>query len=386
MTISILNPVGETWMFASIFFIFLVVSIKEKRGDIAFKSSVTRELKGLSILAIIFAHIGYFLINDHRFLFPLSIISGVAVDMFLFLSGYGIASSASDNQKYNITNFYKKRLPKLFIPFWIVLFLFLILDFFVLKINYSWQFIAQSVFGFFPHADIYNDLNSPMWYFTLIAFYYLIFPIFFSKKKPYISAILIYILTYVLVYFVKLPIFNSVTDMYKAHIIAFPLGILFAWIFDNGENIKNFFLRKYKEFYKEKKESLFVKDFDKLISSSKFQKFIRYLAITILLVIAGYTSYYSGVGFIEKVRIISIITMLSIWIIFLLKRFEFKLFSLFGKYSYEIYLLHWPILIRYDIFYKYMPASVTTVLYLGLFLIFAIALRKITNLILKKKN
>ena len=39
-----------------------------------------------------------------------------------------------------------------------------------------------------------------------------------------------------------------------------------------------------------------------------------------------------------------------------------------GMYSYEIYLIHWPLLSRYDVLYENVPFAVATLLYLGIFL------------------
>jgi len=41
---------------------------------------------------------------------------------------------------------------------------------------------------------------------------------------------------------------------------------------------------------------------------------------------------------------------------------------LIGTYSYEMYLLHWPLLSRYDFLYRTLPASLATFAYLALFI------------------
>ena len=114
---------------------------------------------------------------------------------------------------------------------------------------------------------------------------------------------------------------------------------------------------------------------------------VRYFLIALLLFIIGYTAYYSGVG--QKPAIeqnYSLITMSAIILLFLIKPLDFKLLSWFGLYSYEIYLLHWPILYRYDLFYKILPAWLATVLYLILFLAIGFVLKKLSDIILNKKT
>jgi len=384
MILNINNPVGETWILTIILGIALILSIRRKKPRDFFRLSMTQELKGLAILAVIFGHIGYFLFSDHHFLFPFSIISGVAVDLFLFLSGYGLTFSHLKNE-YDIKEFYSKRLPRLFVPFWIMLIIFFSLDFLVLKIGYSWHYILQSFLGFFNSANIYQDLNSPLWYFTLILFYYLIFPLVFHRKHYWLSALGIYLIT-MLAIFWNPPFLAGVMGLYRLHIIAFPLGIIFAWLFHNYHHFSHFASQKLSQFLGYKKPLKLSGTIKKIVEASVFRQTIRYLFMTVLAIIIVYTSYHSGVSNIDAAKIISIITMLAFLFFFLSMRFEFKLFDLIGFYSYEIYLLHWPILYRYDIFYRYLPAGIATIFYLILFLILAWILHKITDRILKRET
>jgi peptidoglycan/LPS O-acetylase OafA/YrhL len=86
----------------------------------------------------------------------------------------------------------------------------------------------------------------------------------------------------------------------------------------------------------------------------------------------------------EIEQTISLITMFSIIFVFIAKNIEFKFFRIFGKYSYEIYLFHWPLLSRYDLFYKYLPASIATIIYLLEFILLAYLLQKSVGMIIKK--
>ncbi len=122
------------------------------------------------------------------------------------------------------------------------------------------------------------------------------------------------------------------------------------------------------------------------IQNWKFKLSLNWKILTLIIASAVflYTSIHSGVGgkpLIEQS--ISIITTLSLVIIFSLSRFDFKLFSLFGIYSYEIYLLHWPILSRYNLFLA-LPPFLSTILNLGLIFSLAYALQKIISKITEK--
>lgn len=391
MTASINNPIFETYIFSAFFLVFLLLSIRYKKTQELFSLKLTTELKGFSILAIVFSHIGYFFFYDHRFLFPLSILAGVGVNLFLFLSGYGLAVS-SLNQPLSPFKFYKKRLIKLFTPLWVIIFIFLLLDFFILKKTYPLDYIIKSFFGFFSSADLYHDLNSPLWYFTLILIYYLIFPLVFSKRFPWISALVIYAFSYLAL---KLDPawFNDVMTLYQVHIIAFPLGIFFAWLFYQPYRFSDLLSSKFKNFIDNfSSPDWLIAIRDKFKEKNTLQVLKKrlgilsyYLLLIFFILVFCYLAYYSGVGQgVNKEQLTSIITALLIIIIFILNKFEFRLFYLFGFYSYEIYLLHWPLISRYDVLYKFIPAWLATIVYLILFLGLGWGLQKLSKVITSK--
>jgi len=345
--------------------VFVCVSIK-KTGEL-FPLSTTTELKGFAILAIVFSHIGYFLATDHHFLYPFSTIAGIGVDLFLFLSGFGLTISALKNRR-TIKDFYTSHFSKLFTPFWIILIFFSLLDFFFLKISYPWQDIIKAFFGIFTRADIYKDFDSPLWYFTFILFYYLVFPLIFNKKYPWLSAIFLFILSY---FFTTLNphYFSGVVYFYSLHILAFPIGMIAAWFL-------------YISSIKEKIALCFTKT--KSTIHKNTQQIIRYTFMAFLVAMISYLSYHVGSNtniYIEQ--IISVCAVLCIIALFIIKKIEFKILSLLGIYSYEIYLFHWPLIYRYDFLYKYIPASFATILYLILFVILGWLLQKTSQYIIK---
>ncbi|MFA5876873.1 MAG: acyltransferase [Candidatus Paceibacterota bacterium] len=360
MPIDILNPVSSTYIFAVLLFVGLMFSLKKKEHTELLPPALSQELKGFAMLAIILAHVGYFLVSDHRFLFPLSILAGVGVDLFLFLSGFGLALSAL-KKKLPLKAFYLRHLPKLYVPFWIVLAVLFVADFLILKNTYSWSYTLQSFAGFFPHANLFTDINSPLWYFTFILFFYLIFPLLFLKKRPLLSALLMYGVAEGIM-FLHLPILKDTEHLYLLHTIAFPLGVAVAGLYERYSKNREYLEGRIK----------------------KLSVWILIPTIIFLGTIFSYFAYFSGVGTPTQQYISLLLTLLLV-ILFILKPFRINLFYLLGIYSYELYLIHWPLMSRYDIFYQSIPAWLATALYIPLLLGLSWLLHTLVVTILRKK-
>ncbi len=358
MHVNVLDPRFQTLLFTSILIAIAVLTAKKDPKPHEMNHSHTNELKGIAILMVIFSHIGYFLFSDHRFLFPLSIAGGVGVNLFLFLSGFGLTSSENKSKK-PILYFYLKRLRSIFVPMWLVLILTLILDAFLLSKTYNLTIVIQSILGFFPVADVDTSINSPLWYFSLILFYYLIFPLAYRRSKPMLS-IAIVLLLGIFMTRLSLPVSKDVLKLYQLHYLSFPLGMAFAYL-------------------NEKKLGAMIK---KLLPAAA----IRYFLIGLLALVFGYTAIHSGVGKdVLTEQLTSVVTMLALVLIFLLKDVHSKLLIIFGTYSYEIYLIQWPLMYRHDFIYKYTPAFLGTLLYIAVFIIIGFILNRIVRLVIKSE-
>jgi peptidoglycan/LPS O-acetylase OafA/YrhL len=148
-----------------------------------------------------------------------------------------------------------------------------------------------------------------------------------------------------------------VVHLYKLHLLAFPLGIALAGLVFNREKLGRATI-------------LIKKTFDNRI--------IRYVSLAGLLLVSVYFAYNSGVGGDPlNQELISLLVTFAVLGIFLIKKVDLKLFYLFGVYSYEVYLLHWPIMYRYDVFYKVFPAWLATILYLILFIFLGWFIKKL---------
>lgn len=364
MLVNVLDPHYQTLLFITYLVGIILLSAEKDQNPHEMNTSHTLELKGIAILMVVFSHIGYFLFADHRFLFPMSVGGGIGVNIFLLLSGFGLTSSEMKYKK-PVLSFYAKRLKGIFVPMWLALLAILCLDVFILGKSYSSMGLFQNFFGFFPYADIYGAFDSPLWYFSLILFYYLIFPLVYRNSNPIISAVLVLLLGFVVTH-LKLPVASDVLKLYQLHYIAFPLGMVFA-LLNRGKPVVAL------------KEYLVIKFARPRIVSS-----INWALVILASIIVGYTAIHSGVG--DKLIIeqsTSIITVVALVVIMLFKDIQSRFLILLGKYSYEIYLLHWPIMYRYDFIYKYFPAFLGTLLYIFIFIAFGFIFNRITRLLVK---
>lgn len=216
----------------------------------------------------------------------------------------------------------------------------------------SLQSLSLSFLGFFPVADIYQSLNSPLWYFTFIIANYLLFPILFSVKRPFVSSLL-FLGAACTAAFLPLPVSEGVHNLYRLHVLAFPLGMLAASL-----------------------------RWPHVPSIRTWQKTILFILSTTVFVYAA-THAHIGEGIWPETRA-SLIGTAGLLVAFLTKPLESRLLTFFGTYSYELYLLHWPILLADRWFFPHVPVALALVLWLGLLSLFSAGLQKLSRFMMRK--
>ena len=348
----------------------LCLSFRRTQHRELFPVPVTQELKGLGILTIVFAHISYMLVTDNTFLAPLSLAAGVGVDLFLFMSGYGLTVGMLKKPLPAIM-FYRRRLIKVFIPFWIVLAILFVCDRLFLDIHYTLIYILRSFFGWFPSANAYKDVNSPFWYISWMLMFYALFPLLFMHSRPWLTAILLSIIANIFV--LVDPLQLQVNWLHRLHTNAFSLGMLLAWWLGSHPEQQ----QRLEQFRQQPNNAL------------------RTLIVITSLTFAAYMAAHNGMdhwpmvatalesmGFNAKFFIgqtTSLFAMAALIIGFSLKRWDNRFLHLQGVYSYETYLMHWPLMYRYDIFFRFLPAWAATLAWLAAFIGIGWCLQKITT-------
>ena len=358
----------STFVVIAFAILVLFTTLKHSTHSDVFPVSVTNELKGLGILTVVFAHFAYMKVTNAEFLFPLSIIAGVGVDLFLFMSGFGLTVGMLKRPMKTV-DFYKKRVIKIFIPFWIALIIMFIADAVFMDKTYSVGYIIKSMLGFFPTADGFGDVNSPFWYITWMIMFYLLYPLVFFKDKPWLSAIILAVIATIIGTF---NIFDLGSNwLHRLHTVAFSMGIILAWLLQVKEGEKNRFIEYIKDFRDNSKD-------------------IKYIVIAIMFVIVFYVSQRTGAGswpaltailgqgfFVEQ--LMSIVIMLAFTVIFILKKVDSKFLTMYGVYSYEVYLIHWPLMAKYDIFFVYLPAWAAVIAWLVAFILVSMLLQRLVT-------
>lgn len=360
MPIAITDARPATWIFIALLAAAVLASARMRRPQGAFSPAASQELKGVAILGVLFGHIGYFLVSDYHFLYPISLGAGVGVNVFLLLSGFGLTTGML-NRRLPALEFYRRRMIKVFIPFWLALGLFLLMDALLLGRDYGLAYMLRSALGWFPRADMQQDINSPFWYISWMLMYYVVFPLVFDARRPWLTALATFAIGQGLVWWAPAPI-EQVRRLYEVHTVAFPLGVLLAWWLHSPKQAPSPRVERF------------------LAWRDQLPRLPHTLLCGLLLAVVCLTLYKHGVNKgVWREQSISMITTCALILLFMLKRVEFGLVALVGEYSYEIYLLHWPLMARYDLLYPLMPAWAATALYLALFLALGWLMQRLTG-------
>lgn len=198
-------------------------------------SSYRQALMGFAIFAVMFSHwFGFQSISD-GIPYKVSTIftKFVFTEGLLFLSGFGLFFSFSKNS--DIKDFYKRRLIRLYIPFFL-LSLPLYTYFLFAREGYGLlDYFGQLTTTFFWFEGNYGG----MWYVSLSLFLYLLFPFIFNfiflNKDSLRSVITRTVLLLIFVYLILWTVWLSFPDYYNmveiglSKIPFFIIGILFGY-------------------------------------------------------------------------------------------------------------------------------------------------------------
>jgi peptidoglycan/LPS O-acetylase OafA/YrhL len=272
-------------------------------------------LRGVAILSVILFH--FF----PKF-FP---IGYLGVDLFFVISGFLITSIVSKElkeKKFSFRLFFIKRVYRILIPILFVLIFFGILSFFILlpkDLNNFWNSILSTLLfmpniffwitgGYFGAANEFKPLLH-LWSIGLELQFYFLFPFilafifkYFNKKKIFCFLILltIFFIIYLFIINTNFSFFNLPGRLWE-----FLIGSLAFLIPRKNKNIFFYYICLFFLFF-----LLFF-----------FSKF-NFLNLFIVVITAGIVISYNVNSILNH-----------------------QIFLFFGKISYSLYLIHWPILV-----------------------------------------
>ena len=311
----------------------------------------TKSLKGLLALFIIFHHVSQKITTGENFS-NFEYMGRYIVALFFFLSGYGLYFQYSNNATY-MENFLRKRLTRIFIPFFVFVVIYV---------------IYRATLGEVVNVDFFlsfwrdhNNIIYNGWFINSIIVLYVIFYVSFKKKD---SKIAIFKLVFFTLVYIFWKAYQNHGDWEYVSIMAFLLGVF--WMKDRSI-IDKFIEKNY---------------FVLLVSFSILMYvFRRYEVIMKNIGITNKYVYYVIVG--------NLYTMIFVvYFLLLINKLNFsnKYLDLLGDISFEIYMIHG--LVMHYLGKFFVSSAVNDVIYtivvLLVSIIFAYCIKRII-IILEKK-
>lgn len=310
----------------------------------------TKSLKGLLALLIIFHHISQKITTGENFS-NFEYMGRYVVALFFFLSGYGLYFQYSNNATY-MENFLKKRLVRIFIPFFVFIVIYVIYRATlgeVVNVDFFLSFWKD-------HSNIiYNG-----WFINSIIVLYVIFYVSFVNKDSKISEYKLVFLTLVYIFW---KAYQDHGDWEYVSIMAFLLGV----------------------FWMKNRVSI-----DKLLEKNYF---IFLVSFSILMyVFHYYEDIMKNIGITNKYVYYGIVgnlcTMVFVVYFLLLSNklnFSNKYLDFLGDISFEIYMIHG--LVMHYLGKFFVSSGVNDVLYtivvLFVSIVFAYYIKKLIIIIEK---
>jgi peptidoglycan/LPS O-acetylase OafA/YrhL len=343
--------------FVILFILFVTTLVFTRRKPTAFLDiTQTNELKGFAIMMVVTGHLWVHVSKE-----PASLILGdVAVSLFLILSGFGLTLSV-EKTPVTFKRFVGQRLSRVMAPYWVATGVILILDYLVLDKTYSLPDISSTLAGINGDRSV-RDLDYARWFISLLLLEYIAFFVanrFLPRFEAILSLCVFSVLLMVLKHY-HLLLLGSFHNM-----MAFPLGCLLAY------------------YIKAVTRFVFAKaNHKKLVVFVIFSLFLTWYALQNIEVTTGVLNKITHRGL--PILWSTLFCFLAILIIGGLGRLGFVsgFLAFSGAIALEVYLIHGPLLIKYNPVFGWFPPDYIAIAY-SIFLILLLALASGFNLVIK---
>jgi len=151
-----------------------------------FDVSITNASKGMALMLILWHHLFYEKPEMGFVVFQTALLAKVCVGIYVVLSGYGLSESTK-RKGLDLFSFYKHRLLKLYVNYWLIALIFVPLGVWFMGKS------LQSVFGEHMYEGFFIQMlgihmftwvgygyNATWWFMSLIVALYAIFPLIYT--------------------------------------------------------------------------------------------------------------------------------------------------------------------------------------------------------------
>jgi len=270
-------------------------------------------------------------------------------------------------KKSSLLEFVAGRIKRVFVPYWIATVSFLTLDYVLLAQEYSLQQKILTMLGINIDRAIL-DINGT-WFITLLLFFYCVFIVStFSRRRTFQLCVIFLIPALLFFLELRFDVLNSIMEGFLliflcVFLFLFPLGCLLGIYFDEVKKLFDY------------------------LSESQIKGYSICIALAFIFIVTRrFALIYSTnpnplyVLTAWYIHIISLIALVIFVINFLV---SFKLTSSFleliGIFSYEIFLLHLPFMIKYDFILFRLPLEFSFFIYFAVICLLSYFLRKVST-------
>ena len=333
-----------------IFLLLGLITILSKRKSTSdfLGREQTDQLKGLAIILVVVGHLWVHVSANKA----IPVLGDYAVTLFLILSGFGLVRS-TQNTSLTVGFFLSKRMKRVMIPYWVVTILILAGDYILLNRSYSPLEIGTTMAGINLTKTLHH-LDYTRWYITILVIFYFIFLVAYLKLSGIRALIILFISSVALIILRLLNIF----PLGAPHqLIAFPLGCLLATYYTQ----MHLWLKKSKRHY--------IVLLLSTICIVAFSWLICLFNSNPLPLLSDSLHKFSPIA-LNNIQAL----IFCFWLILFFGQigwmgYKFSFLSFLGGLSYEIYLIHGPLLIKYNPIVKLLPSNFIVVSFLMFFVV-----------------
>lgn len=378
------------FIYSFVIFLPLFFYTKIKKSDQGiFSRESTDVLKGVAILAIIIHHFAIHTLSKPSEILFYPAVGTVAVCAFLFASGFGLSKSLASS---GLQDFFSKRFKRIFIPFLIFNFIWLVLFKLTGYANVNIIQWPNFIFGL-------NQIDRNYWYFYFTFFWYIIFFVIEKLFGKWQHKNYLYIALPVLILFFKIGYFQW---HQLVNIFSFPVGVLVA---NYQFKVENFLEKKLNAWYiflvgiflylvkicaglSVFKDSIPIIGLTmfiilllclSMLIFKKYQDFI--LATLISLIAVNYFDFSVAERFSENLLSLTVVIgFLAVYGLLMKNKYS-VVFRFLGTVSFELFLIHGALMYSFDFILFRLPIVISFALYLLAITGLAFATQKFFKLI-----